>query len=91
MPAGAQALVREAFQQGSRWAFVSLVPWAGLAVVAAVFLSNIQDSETRARVAAEAREKEAEVVAKEMSATPKEAISEKEVRAFEAREASSRV
>lgn len=43
LPPEAQDAVREAFKIGSRWCFISLVPWSGVAVIATLFLSNIKD------------------------------------------------
>ena len=43
-----QTLVRDAFRQGTRWAFISLVPWAGLAFVASLFLARIPDADAKA-------------------------------------------
>ena len=48
LPAAVQALVRDAFRQGTRWAFISLVPWAGLAFVASLFLARIPDADAKA-------------------------------------------
>ena len=45
LPAAVQALVRDAFRQGTRWAFISLVPWAGLGFLASLFLSKIHDAD----------------------------------------------
>lgn len=42
-PPELQAVVRDAFREGSRWAFISLIPWAGVAVISSLFLSNIKD------------------------------------------------
>lgn len=49
LPADVQSVVREAFRQGSRFAFISLVPWAALAAVAALFLTNIREDRPRAK------------------------------------------
>ena len=48
LPAAVQTLVRDAFRQGTRWAFISLVPWAGLAFVASLFLARIPDADAKA-------------------------------------------
>ncbi|RDX55001.1 MFS general substrate transporter [Lentinus brumalis] len=45
LPPDVQTAVKNAFQQGSRWSFISLVPWAGLSVFATLFLSNIRDTD----------------------------------------------
>ncbi|KZS91830.1 MFS general substrate transporter [Sistotremastrum niveocremeum HHB9708] len=37
--------VREAFRQGTRWAFISLIPWTGLAFITAIFLKKISESD----------------------------------------------
>ena len=52
LPGPIQDAVREAFRQGSRYAFISLVPWAGLAFIASLFLTKITQ-EDRDRRAAE--------------------------------------
>ncbi|KAI0769721.1 major facilitator superfamily domain-containing protein [Trametes elegans] len=49
LPPAAQAAVRDAFRAGSRWCFVSLIPWAALALLASLFLSDIRDSDREAR------------------------------------------
>ncbi|KAK7692753.1 hypothetical protein QCA50_004386 [Cerrena zonata] len=38
-----QSLVRDAFRDASRWCFISLIPWAAVAVITSLFLSNIKD------------------------------------------------
>ena len=43
LPPAAQELVRNAFRNGVRWSFVSLIPWCGLSCIAVLFLSNISD------------------------------------------------
>ena len=45
LPTDVQVAVKNAFQQGSRWSFISLIPWAGVAVIATLFLSNIRDTD----------------------------------------------
>ena len=44
-----QDVVRDAFQDGVRWCFVSLIPWLGVACVLSVFLSRIGDSDEEAK------------------------------------------
>jgi len=41
--------VRDAFRLGVRWAFISLVPWTGLALVLVLFLTNIRDTDRERR------------------------------------------
>ncbi|KAI0704999.1 MFS general substrate transporter [Cerioporus squamosus] len=64
LPPEVQNAVKNAFQQGSRWSFISLVPWAGLSVFATLFLSSIRDTDKlegeRLRAAREEEEKQAE-------------------------------
>jgi hypothetical protein len=45
LPQEVQGLVRDAFRQGSRWAFLSLVPWCGLAFLVSLMLSKIPDGD----------------------------------------------
>ncbi|KAI0093053.1 major facilitator superfamily domain-containing protein [Irpex rosettiformis] len=40
-----QGYVRTAFQQGTRYAFISLIPWAGVALIVTLFLSRISDGD----------------------------------------------
>lgn len=54
LPSDIQDAVREAFRQGSRDAFISLIPWCALAFIGALFLSKIKDSD-RQTYAQEAR------------------------------------
>ena len=44
-PSAVQSVVRDAFLDGVRWSFLSLVPWLGVGCVVSVFLSRIEDSE----------------------------------------------
>ena len=64
LPTDVQVAVKNAFQQGSRWSFISLIPWAGVAVIATLFLSNIRDTDKleaeRLQAAREDKEKHAE-------------------------------
>ncbi|KAK1227116.1 hypothetical protein PQX77_009898 [Marasmius sp. AFHP31] len=55
LPEDVQVVIREAFRDGVRWCFISLVPWAAIAFVLTVFLSDIPDADERKR-----REKESE-------------------------------
>ncbi|EGO25454.1 hypothetical protein SERLADRAFT_465639 [Serpula lacrymans var. lacrymans S7.9] len=43
LPTNVQNVVRDAFRNGVRWSFISLIPWCGLAVIFTLFLSNIRD------------------------------------------------
>jgi hypothetical protein len=45
LPPDAQELVRNAFRNGTRWTFISLIPWCALAVLLSAFLSKIPDSD----------------------------------------------
>ncbi|KAM5531665.1 hypothetical protein V8D89_014654 [Ganoderma adspersum] len=55
LPAEVQQYVRDAFQQGTRWAIISLLPWAGVSFLLTIFLSNIRDTDKDARMAASAK------------------------------------
>ncbi len=46
LPPDVQALVRNAFRNGVRWAFISLIPWAAAAFVLTAFLTNIRNART---------------------------------------------
>ena len=48
LPGPVQDLVRDAFRQGSRWAFISLVPWCALAFVVSLLLGKIPDGDRAA-------------------------------------------
>ncbi|EPQ55182.1 MFS general substrate transporter [Gloeophyllum trabeum ATCC 11539] len=61
LPAAAQAVVKRAFAVGTQYSFISLVPWGGIAVVLALFLRPIPDTDKERRdAAAEAKEGEKE-------------------------------
>jgi hypothetical protein len=45
LPQDLQELVRNAFRNGTRWAFISLIPWCGVSVFLALFLSKIPDTD----------------------------------------------
>lgn len=45
LPPSIQALVRNAFRDGVRWSFISLIPWAGVTVFFVLFLSRIPDTD----------------------------------------------
>ncbi|OBZ67215.1 putative MFS-type transporter YusP [Grifola frondosa] len=49
LPPEVQSLVRDAFRDGSRWSFISLIPWSGVAFIGTLFLSNIRDTDREAR------------------------------------------
>jgi hypothetical protein len=49
LPPAAQELVRNAFRNGVRWSFISMIPWTALAFIAVLFLSEISDENIRAR------------------------------------------
>ncbi|KAI0329719.1 MFS general substrate transporter [Cubamyces sp. BRFM 1775] len=56
LPPEVQTAVKDAFRNGTRWSFLSLVPWAALAFLATLFLSNIRDTDREARERAECGE-----------------------------------
>lgn len=45
LPPSIQTLVRNAFRDGVRWSFISLIPWAGVTVFLVLFLSRIPDTD----------------------------------------------
>ena len=45
----AQELIRNAFRNGVRWSFISLIPWCGVSFIAVLFLSNIKDTDRVAK------------------------------------------
>ena len=45
LPGPVQDLVRDAFRQGSRWAFISLIPWCALAFLVSLGLGKIPDGD----------------------------------------------
>ncbi|PIL36094.1 MFS general substrate transporter [Ganoderma sinense ZZ0214-1] len=51
LPPEVQQYVRNAFQEGTRWAIISLLPWASVAFFLSLFLSNIRDTDKEARLA----------------------------------------
>ncbi|KAI0630258.1 MFS general substrate transporter [Trametes polyzona] len=44
LPGEAKHAVIEAFQVGTRFAFISIIPWAGLSVLLTLFLTNVRDT-----------------------------------------------
>ncbi|KAG2033338.1 hypothetical protein BDR03DRAFT_693226 [Suillus americanus] len=46
-PPVVQQIIRDAFRDGVRWSFISLIPWAGLAVILSLFLSKIPDPDAQ--------------------------------------------
>lgn len=57
LPSAVQTVVRNAFLDGVRWSFVSLVPWLGVGCVLSVFLSRIVDSDGEVEAEGEAEVK----------------------------------
>ncbi|KAL0566981.1 hypothetical protein V5O48_015018 [Marasmius crinis-equi] len=53
LPPEIQTVIKEAFRDGVRWCFISLVPWATIAFVLSLFLSDIPDSDKSKKAAAE--------------------------------------
>jgi len=48
-PSSVQSVIRNAFLDGVRWSFVSLIPWLGVGTVLSVFLSKIRDSDAEGK------------------------------------------
>lgn len=47
LPPVVQQIIRDAFRNGVRWSFISLIPWTALAVVLSLFLSKIPDPDAQ--------------------------------------------
>jgi hypothetical protein len=43
LPVELRAVVQQAFREGTRWLFISLVPWVGLAFMLSLLLSNVAE------------------------------------------------
>lgn len=46
-PSAVQSVIRDAFLDGVRWSFISLIPWLGVGSVLSVFLNKIRDSDAK--------------------------------------------
>ncbi|KAL5530787.1 hypothetical protein ACEPAF_7045 [Sanghuangporus sanghuang] len=53
LPSDAQKLVKNAFRNGVRWSFISLIPWACISLFACLFLRHIDDPDAVRRCASE--------------------------------------
>jgi hypothetical protein len=61
LPKPAAEAIREVFRNGIRWAFISLIPWVGVAAIMSIFLSNITDPDfERKRLKKEEKKKRKE-------------------------------
>jgi len=47
LPADLANAVRDAFRDGVRWAFISLLPWTSIAAIMVLFLSKIPDADLK--------------------------------------------
>ncbi|TDL15810.1 MFS general substrate transporter [Rickenella mellea] len=45
LPPEIRTVIKEAFRNGVRWSFISLIPWCALSFFACLFLSNIPDTD----------------------------------------------
>lgn len=45
LPEGIQTVFREAFRSGTRWCFISLIPWCGVSFIGTLFLKKIVDTD----------------------------------------------
>jgi len=50
LPGPVAIAIKDAFRNGTRWAFISLIPWTGIAVFMTVFLSKIEDTDAQAKL-----------------------------------------
>jgi hypothetical protein len=55
-PESVQMIFREAFRSGTRWCFISLIPWCGVAFIATLFLKEIVDTDNSSQPAAPVNE-----------------------------------
>ncbi|KAG6380072.1 hypothetical protein JVT61DRAFT_8154 [Boletus reticuloceps] len=53
LPSAVQSVVRDAFRDGVRWGFLSLIPWLGVGCLMSLFLNRIKDSDNEEGVEAE--------------------------------------
>ncbi|KAL5488411.1 hypothetical protein ACEPAI_6529 [Sanghuangporus weigelae] len=56
LPSDVQELVKNAFRNGVRWSFISLIPWACISLFACLFLRHIDDPDSAIRRASEPAE-----------------------------------
>ena len=77
LPGPIQDAVREAFRQGTRYAFISLIPWASLAFILALFLRKIDVTERKneQKPLAQQGSGSEEIKTDEVDGTPKVAAS----------------
>ncbi|VDC04510.1 unnamed protein product [Peniophora sp. CBMAI 1063] len=62
LPPALHTAVQDAFRSGTRWLFISMIPWIGVTVFLTLILSNITDPEKEKKAqAAQAKEGETEV------------------------------
>ncbi|KAK7472826.1 hypothetical protein VKT23_000933 [Stygiomarasmius scandens] len=47
LSSGVQTVIRDAFRDGTRWCFISLVPWAAVAFILTLKLSSIPDTDRK--------------------------------------------
>lgn len=73
LPPAVQQIIRDAFRDGVRWSFISLIPWAGLAVILSLFLSKIPDADAQ-RTDADEEIKLREVLGQDETRTPSDSV-----------------
>jgi uncharacterized membrane protein len=66
LPSNVQVVVRTAFRIGTRWCFISLIPWVGLSAIITCFLSNIADETEQKPVVPEEKKEEPSLQPEEM-------------------------
>lgn len=49
LPPHLQIIVQNAFRDGARWAFISIIPWTAAAAILVLFLSKIPDPDLKER------------------------------------------
>ncbi|KIK40315.1 hypothetical protein CY34DRAFT_24883 [Suillus luteus UH-Slu-Lm8-n1] len=70
LPPVVQQIIRDAFRNGVRWSFISLIPWAGLAVMLSLFLSKIPDPDAQKTKQDETRKHSDELAGDEHDGMP---------------------
>ena len=74
LPPAIQELVKNAFRNGVKWCFISLIPWAGVSLLLVLFLSKIPDTDKASQGSAAAAPRPTEVEAEKEKEKEGEAV-----------------
>ena len=74
LPPAIQELVKNAFRNGVRWCFISLIPWAGVSLLLVLFLIKIPDTDKASQGSAAAAPRPSEVEAEKEKEKEGEAV-----------------